>query len=86
MRKLDTGLIARLIISIIVVLNMISTINGTTPLNLDENNLYVTISTIVTIVTWARGFWKNNNFTEEARQGQILIDTLKQQKTKSSTK
>jgi SPP1 family holin len=74
---MDAQLIARLVISILVCINMVATMAGWNPIPYDEDSIYITVSTIVTIVTWAYGFWKNNNFTTAAKEGQKVIDEIK---------
>lgn len=77
MKKLDKDLIARLIISILVLVNIVATMLGYKPIEYDESSVYPAVSIVVTIVTWAWGFWKNNNFTDAAREGQKVIDEIK---------
>lgn len=74
---MDTQLIARLVISILVCINMVASMAGWNPIKYDENSIYITVSTIATIITWAYGFWKNNNFTAAAKEGQKVIDEIK---------
>lgn len=77
---MDTQLIARLVISILVCINMVASMAGWNPIKYDENSIYVTVSTIATIITWAYGFWKNNNFTAAAKEGQKVVDEIKAKK------
>lgn len=77
MKNLDANLIARTIISLIAAFNLLAANFGWSPIDADESNIYSTVSVLVAIVIWARGFWKNNNFTEAARLGQIVIDEVK---------
>lgn len=77
---MDTQLIARLVISILVCINMVASMAGWNPIKYDENSIYVTVSTIATIITWAYGFWKNNNFTAAAKEGQKVVDEIKSKK------
>lgn len=77
---MDTQLIARLVISILVCINMVASMAGWNPIKYDENSVYVTVSTIATIITWAYGFWKNNNFTAAAKEGQKVVDEIKAKK------
>lgn len=77
---MDTQLITRLVISILVCINMVASMAGWNPIKYDENSIYVTVSTIATIVTWAYGFWKNNNFTAAAKEGQKVVDEIKAKK------
>lgn len=77
MKNLDKELIVRIVVSILSIVNMIAANNGWNPLDLDENDIYVVVSTIIAIVTWIWGFWKNNNFTIAAKEGQKVIDEIK---------
>lgn len=77
---MDTQLIARLVISILVCINMVASMAGWNPIKYDENSIYITVSTIATIITWAYGFWKNNNFTAAAKEGQKVVDEIKAKK------
>lgn len=74
---MDANLIARLIISIIAIINMVAAQNGWSPVEADEQDIYLTVSTVVAIICWIRGFWKNNNFTEAAKLGQMVLDEIK---------
>lgn len=79
---MDIHLIGRLVVSILVCINMVASMAGWNPIPYDENSVYTTVSTIATIITWAYGFWKNNNFTEAAKEGQKVIDEIKNQSQK----
>lgn len=74
---MSTELIARLVISIIAAINAAAAAFGFNPFNVDEQTIYTGVSFIVALVTWAWGFWKNNDFTEEARRGSELMRELK---------
>lgn len=76
---MDAQLITRLIVSILAVVNLICQQMGWTPFEADEEKLYSAVSLIITIIVWARGFWKNNNFTEAAKLGQTVTDQIKLQ-------
>lgn len=76
---MDAQLITRLIVSILAVVNLICQQMGWTPFNADEEKIYSAVSLVITIVVWARGFWKNNNFTEAAKLGQTVTDQIKLQ-------
>lgn len=79
MKNLDANLIARTIISLIAAFNLLATNFGWSPIDADEGNIYSTVSVIVAIVIWARGYWKNNNFTHAAKLGQIVTEQIKLQ-------
>ena len=74
---MSTDLIARLVISIIAAINAAAAAFGFNPFNVDEQTVYAAVSFFVALITWAWGFWKNNDFTDEARQGTALMRGLK---------
>lgn len=74
---MEMELIARLVFSIIVAINAAAAAFGFNPLNVDEQTVYTVVSFVVALVTWAWGFWKNNDFTPEAREGTTLMRQLK---------
>ena len=76
-KKIDVNLIVRTIVSIIALINFIAAQRGFNPLNIDEQSIYVVVSPIVAIITWAWGFWKNNNFTKAAKEAQKHLNNLK---------
>lgn len=77
---MSTDLIARLVISIIAAINAAAAAFGFNPFNVDEQTVYTVVSFIVALITWVWGFWKNNDFTDEARQGSALMRDLKSAK------
>ena len=74
---MEIELIARLVFSIIVAINAAAAAFGFNPLNVDEQTVYAAVSFAVAFVTWAWGFWKNNDFTDEAKVGTALMRELK---------
>lgn len=74
---MDTQLIVRIIVSLITMINACAAAFGFDPLNVDEGTIYTVVSFIAAVAAWAWGFWKNNNFTEAAKRGQLFIDELK---------
>lgn len=76
---MSVELLARLVITIIAAVNAAAAAFGFNPLNVDEQTIYMGVSFIVALVTWAWGFWKNNDFTDEAKQGSALMHDLKRQ-------
>lgn len=74
---METQLIARIIVSIITAVNALAAALGFDPLNVDEGTVYTVVSFFAVVAAWAWGFWKNNNFTEAAKKGQALTDSLK---------
>jgi SPP1 family holin len=74
---MDTGTIARLIISIIAAINAAAAAFGFNPFDVDEQTIYSAVSFVAALITWIWGFWKNNDFTEPAREGTALTHRLK---------
>lgn len=74
---MDTQLIARLVVSIIAAINAAAAAFGFNPLNVDEQMVYSTVSFIAALAAWVWGFWKNNNFTQAAIEGQKVTDAIK---------
>ena len=70
-------LIARLVWTIIVAVNAAAAAFGFNPLDVDQQTVYMAVSFFVALVTWAWGFWKNNDFTEEARKATAYMHDLK---------
>lgn len=73
---MDTQLIVRIIVSIIAIINLCAAQFGFDPLDIEEESVYTVVSLIVAIVTWIWGFWKNNNFTKNAKAAQKVKDDL----------
>lgn len=74
---MNIDLIARLVISVIAAINAAAAAFGFNPFNVDEQTVYTVVSFIAALITWVWGFWKNNDFTDEARQGSALMHDLK---------
>lgn len=83
---MDTQLIVRLIVSIIAAVNAVAAMLGYGPLDISEDMIYTSVSVIFMIGTWIWGFWKNNNFTKEAKEAQQVLDIAKEIKYDDSTK
>lgn len=58
--------IARTIVAAIALLNAVMVMIGKTPLDLDENTIYVVCSGVAVIITTIWAWWKNNSFTKAA--------------------
>lgn len=70
--------IARTIVSIIVgALTLLKMFGVDIPFS--EESLYTAVLGIVMVVTWAYGFWKNNDFTKEALEATGLMRVIKEQ-------
>lgn len=69
--------LARAIVMAVTLLNLILTTTGHAPLDLDENTIYVAVTSIWTVVWAIWCFWKNNDFTPEAIRGSDYMRELK---------
>lgn len=76
---MDTQLIVRLIVSVIAVINSICSMAGFPLLDLGEEQVSDVVSAVLLVAAWAWGFWKNNNFTQAARDAQKVLDSEKSQ-------
>lgn len=74
---MSTELIARLVVSIIAAINAAAAAFGFNPLNVDQQTVYAGVSFIAALIAWIWGFWKNNNFTQAAIEGQKVTDAIK---------
>lgn len=70
--------IARLIITILVIVNQILAYKGKDTIPFYENDIVQIVSAIMSIATIAWGYWKNNSFTQAALQADELKDKLKE--------
>ena len=75
--KVKPDTIARAIVLAITLLNMMLTMLGKAPLDLDENTIYVAVSAVWTIVVAILCYWKNNSFTKAAIVADEFKDDLK---------
>lgn len=74
---MEIELIARLIVSIIAAINAAAAAFGFNPFNVDEQTIYTVVSFVAAFAAWVWGFWKNNDFTDEAKRGTALMRQLK---------
>ncbi|WP_019236243.1 phage holin [Staphylococcus warneri] len=66
---MDTGTIVRTILLIMAWINQILAMNQISPIPVDEMTISTLITGVISIWTW----WKNNNFTQHAVNGQKTI-------------
>jgi SPP1 family holin len=80
MFTIDKNLIVRIVVSAVALINSILAVIGIAPLDLDEDAIYQFVSVLFVIGTWVWGFWKNNNFSPEAKIAQSVLDDAKANK------
>lgn len=74
---MDTQLIVRLIVSIVAVINSACAMAGQPLLDLGEDQITGVVNVVVLVAAWVWGFWKNNNFTQAAKDAQKLLEEEK---------
>ena len=77
---MDTQLIVRLIVSIVAVINSSCAMAGQPILDLGEDQITSVVNVVVLVAAWVWGFWKNNNFTQAAKDAQKLLNEEKRGK------
>ena len=82
MKKTDVGTITRTILIIIALINQGLVIAGKNPLPFEDDQIAQVICFGFTTVTALVAWWKNNNFTNEAKEAQHYLDALKSVKKK----
>ena len=82
MKKTDIGTITRTVLIIIALINQGLVIAGKNPLPFEDEQIAQVISFGFTSVTALVAWWKNNNFSREAKEAQHYLDALKTVKKK----
>jgi SPP1 family holin len=77
MKNLDKGTIIRTAVLFLAIINQILTISGKSPLPISSDQLAEIISTGFTTVTALLAWWKNNDFTDAAKEGTAHMKRLK---------
>ena len=80
MKKTDIGTITRTILVIIALVNQGLVIAGKNPLPFEDDQIAQVISFGFTAVTALMAWWKNNNFTAEAKEAQLYLKDMKRVK------
>lgn len=77
MWKYDTGLIARALFALITFINAVCAVFNLPQFETDEGTVYIVVSFVAMFAAFIAGFWKNNNFTDEAQVAQNFLNKLK---------
>ncbi len=77
MPKVSTDTIVRTIVLIITLINQVLTMIGKNPLPFAEDELYTTITAIITVIVSIWTWWKNNSFTSEAIIADEYLKSMK---------
>lgn len=79
--NLDKGTLTRTIVLIVALINQILAMFGKSPIPFDDVQVTEIISTCITIAAAMAAWWKNNDFTPEARKGSEVMKRAKAEKT-----
>ena len=77
MKNTNVGTITRTVLIIIALINQGLLIAGKNPLPFEDEQIAQVISFGFTTVTSLIAWWKNNNFSREAKEAQHYLDALK---------
>ena len=75
---METKTIVSVIVQLIVAANEALMAFGVTQFEgVTADTVYMVVSTVVMVIAWAYGIWKNHNFTAAAYEAQGVLDQLK---------
>lgn len=75
---METKTIVSVIVQLIVAINEVLMAFGVTQFeNVTTDTVYAIVSTVVMLVAWGYGIWKNHNFTPAACEAQGILDQMK---------
>lgn len=77
MWKYDIGLISRALFALISFVNALAAVFNLPQFDTDEQTVYLVVSFLAALGAFIAGFWKNNNFTQEAQIAQQILDDMK---------
>lgn len=75
--NVKTDTIARTICLALALINQLLSVSGHAVLPIEDTQIEVLVSTIITIVAALVAWWKNNSFTEAAIMGDNLMHQIK---------
>lgn len=74
---ISAGTIARTIILALAIINQFLTIAGISPIPIEDATVETLVSTGWLAISAVWGWWKNNSFTQAARQADSYMNDLK---------
>lgn len=74
------GTIIRTLVLLFALVNQLLTATGRNPLPFSEDEVYQSLSAVITAVVAVVNWWKNNSFSEEAIKADEYKDSLKEEK------
>lgn len=77
---MDKGLIIRIIVSVLAWANTTWAVQGVQVIPIGDDELYLLVSIVVTFIVFLWTGWKNNNFTQAAKEAQEFLKNSKIEK------
>ena len=78
--KITAGTISRTIILILALINQILTVSGHSIIPIADEQITSLVSVLFTVITALIAWWKNNSFTQAARQADKEMKEIKSAK------
>ena len=78
MKNVSKDTIIRTIVTFVALVNSVLTMIGKNPLPFSDDELYLFISTLLTVFSTVWSWWKNNSFTSAAIAGDIVKNEAKE--------
>lgn len=73
MKRISTDTIARTICLVFALVNQVLAIFGKDVLPFTNDEIYQTVSLVATLITSLLAWWKNNSFTKEAIEADMML-------------
>ena len=80
--KIKTETIIRTIVLALALINQVLAIYGKEAFPVTEDQVYQTVTLIVTIISAVWAWWKNNSFTRPAIRADIYLEELRKREEK----
>lgn len=73
-RKIESATIARTIVLIFSLINMVITMLGLNPLPFSEDEVYTAVTCILAVAAALWSWWKDNNITQKALERKARLE------------
>lgn len=73
MKKVEKETLARTIVLAIALFNNILTMLGYNPLPFSDDEVYIAVTGVLTVVASLWAWWKNNSFTQKAIEADEIL-------------
>ena len=77
--KIETGTIVRTVLLVVALINQFLSISGKAVLPIDDAQIEMLLSTVITMAIELINWWKNNSFTGPAIEGDKIMKGLKEE-------